>query len=111
LWARSVVQADGDVVTYIDRSALEDPDRVRAHADALSAWFVGANATMIRLRSLLGAVEATISLLVAAAVAVRSLTTQQWWMLVLIPLVPLLVQALAPRLTGWALRKVTGLVV
>ena len=100
--ARTVVQADGDVLWFVHEDAAGDAAAMAAHAERVGRWYAESGRTMAGLRAQLGVLRATASGVSVGLVAL--LTPVDLWSL-WSPAVALVAQPLAREATGRLLRR------
>ena len=98
--ARTVVQPDGDAMWWIDEASFGQPEVIRAHLDAVAAWYRQATGTINALTAYLTTLRVVLSTIVGLVSGFAAARLWDWrgWLVAVI--VPVVLQPLSHAVIG-----------
>ena len=108
--ARTVVQADGDVLWFIRTEAMEDPSVLTTHVQKVADWYAHSARTVNALGVYLRALRVTASFVIGFLAAVTSAGGWRWWIPVATVVAGTVLQPVIHAVIGWLLRRSMGAV-
>jgi hypothetical protein len=102
--ARTVIQADADVLVLVHPDRVHDVELINAHLEQVGAWFARLEATMTAMVAWLRAAGTVLSVVLFGLLLVVSWDLSSWWHELARVLGAVLISLAVPKLLGWTAR-------